>query len=162
MQVELGGSVAAGTSAFADRIVKVVARVFGSPVRRTVVSPLVIEKGKKTVIETSASEYSLVAPHFAPADFETGADLIPFVEGVSNLVSLASSPSLFTELNEFDEGYSAVKRLAVRVCCSPFRLLSVVRLRRLMLTLVLFALSFSFDLDSRGPLFNRTDYAGLP
>jgi hypothetical protein len=127
-----------------------------------VVSPLVIEKGKKTVIKTSASEYSLVAPHFAPADFETGADLIPFVEGVSNLVSLAGSPSLFTELNKFDEGYSAVKRLAVRVCCSSFRLLSVVCLRRLMLTLVLFALSFSFDLDSRGPLFNRTDYAGLP
>jgi hypothetical protein len=55
-------------------------------------------------------------PHFAPGDFETRADLIPFVEGVSNLVLPAGTPSLFTELNEFDEGCSAIKSLAVRVC----------------------------------------------
>jgi hypothetical protein len=97
-----------------------VARVFCSPVRKTVVSPLVIEKGKKTVVETSTSEYSLAAPHFSPADFETRADLIPFIERVSDLVSPAGSPSLFTELNKFDEGCSAVKSLAVRVCCSLF------------------------------------------
>ncbi|BAT04354.1 Os08g0217050, partial [Oryza sativa Japonica Group] len=48
-----------------------------------------------------------------PGVTETRADLIPFVEGESNLVSPASSPSLFTELNEFDEGCSAIKSLAV-------------------------------------------------
>jgi hypothetical protein len=84
------------------------------------VSPLVIEKGKKTAVETSASEYSLAAPHFAPADFETRAGLIPFVEAIRNLVSPSGSPSLFTELNEFDEGCSVVKSLAVRVCCFLF------------------------------------------
>jgi hypothetical protein len=111
-----GGSVATGTSASADRVVRAVARLFGSPLRKPVVSPLAIQKGKKTAAETSASEYSLVAPHFAAGDFETRADLIPFVEGVSNLVSPTGSLSLFTELNEFDEGCSAIKSLAVRVC----------------------------------------------
>ena len=90
--------------------------VFGSPLRQPVVSPLVKAKGKGAAVETSALEYSLAAPHFAPGDFETRADLIPFVEGVSNLVLPASTPSLFTELNEFDEGCSAIKSLAVRVC----------------------------------------------
>jgi hypothetical protein len=97
-----------------------VARVFGSPIRQPVVSPLALGKGKKMVAETSVSDYSLVAPHFAPSDFETRAELIPFVEGVSNLVSPASSSSLFTELNEFDEGCSAIKSLAVRVLLSSF------------------------------------------
>ena len=96
------------------------ARVFGSPVRQPVASPLVIPKGKGAAVETSASEYSLAAPHFAPGDFETRAELIPFVEGVSNLVSPAGNPSLFTEPNEFDEGCSAITSLAVRVCCSFF------------------------------------------
>nr|ABB46829.1 hypothetical protein LOC_Os10g08130 [Oryza sativa Japonica Group] len=72
-------------------------------------------KGKVAAIETSASEYSLAAPHFAPGDFETRADLIPFVEGVSNLVLPASTLSLFTELNEFDEGCSTIKSLLVRI-----------------------------------------------
>jgi hypothetical protein len=110
-----GGSAAAGASASADRIVTAAARVFGSPLRQPVVSPLVKAKGKGAAVETSASEYSLVVPHFAPGDFETRADLIPFVEGVSNLVLPACTQSLFTELNEFDEGCSAIKSLAVRV-----------------------------------------------
>nr|AAT77304.1 hypothetical protein [Oryza sativa Japonica Group] len=54
-------------------------------------------------------------PRFALGDFETRADLLPFVEGVSNLVLPASALSLFTELNEFDEGCSAIKSLAVRI-----------------------------------------------
>jgi hypothetical protein len=113
-----GGSAAAGASASTDRVVKAVARVFGSPLRQPVVSPLVKPKGMGAAVETSASEYSLAAPHFAPGDFETRAELIPFVEGVSNLVLPAGTPSLFTELNEFDEGYSAIKNLVVRVCFS--------------------------------------------
>lgn len=110
-----GGSVA-GTSASADQVVKTAARVFGSPVRQPVVSLLALGKGKKTAAETSVSDYSLATPHFAPSDFETRAELIPFVEGVSNLVSPAGSSSLFTELNEFNDGCSAIKSLAVRVC----------------------------------------------
>jgi hypothetical protein len=113
-----GGSAAAGASASADQVVKAAARVFGSPVRQPVVSPLVIPKGKGAAVEISTSEYSLAAPHFAPGDFETRAELIPFIEGVRNLFSPAGNPSLFTELNEFDEGCSAIKSLAVRVCCS--------------------------------------------
>nr|ABB47530.1 hypothetical protein LOC_Os10g25880 [Oryza sativa Japonica Group] len=109
-----GGSIAAGASASAERIVSAVARVFGSPLRELAISPLVKAKGKCAGAEASASEYSLAAPHFAPGDFETRADLVPFVEGVSNLVLPAGTPSLFTELNEFDEGCSAIKSLAVR------------------------------------------------
>jgi hypothetical protein len=109
-----GGSVA-GASASTDQVAKTAARVFGSPVRQPVVSPLAPGKEKKTVVETSVSDYSLAVPHFAPGDFETRAELIPFVEGVSKLVSPAGSSSLFTEQNEFDEGCSAVKSLAVRV-----------------------------------------------
>jgi hypothetical protein len=111
-----GGSATAGASASAERIVTAAARVFGSPLCQPVVLPLVKAKGKGAAIETSASEYSLPVSHFAPGDFETRADLIPFVEGVSNLVLPASTPSLFTELNEFDEGCCAIKSLAVRVC----------------------------------------------
>nr|ABA93857.1 hypothetical protein LOC_Os11g29890 [Oryza sativa Japonica Group] len=110
-----GGSAAAGASASAERIVSAAARVFGSPVREPTISPLVKAKGKCAAAEASASEYSLAAPHFAPGDFETRADLIPFVEGVSNLVMPAGTPSLFTELNEFDEGCSTIKSLAVRI-----------------------------------------------
>ena len=111
-----GGSAAAGASASAERIMTTAVRVFGSPLRQPVASPLIEAKGKGAAVETSASEYSLVAPHFAPSDFETRADLLPFVEGVSNLVLPANTPSLFTELNEFDEGCCAIKSLAVRVC----------------------------------------------
>nr|CAE01898.2 OSJNBa0059D20.4 [Oryza sativa Japonica Group] len=93
-----GGSTAIGALASADRIVTAAARA----------------KGKEAAVETSTSEYSLAGPHFAPGDFESRAELIPFVEGVSNLVLPASTPSLFTELNEFDEGCSAIKSLAVR------------------------------------------------
>nr|CAH66589.1 OSIGBa0111E13.7 [Oryza sativa] len=110
-----GGNAAAGASASAERIVSAAARVFGSPLRELAISPLVKAKGKCAAAEASASEYSLAAPNFAPGDFETRADLIPFVEGVSNLVLPAGTPSLFTELNEFDEGCSAIKSLAVRV-----------------------------------------------
>ena len=110
------GSTAAGASASAERIVMAAAKVFGSPPHQPVASPLMEAKGKRAVAETSASEYSLSVPRFAPGDFETLADLLPFVEGVSNLVLPASAPSLFTELNEFDEGCSAIKSLAVRVC----------------------------------------------
>nr|AAT77814.1 hypothetical protein [Oryza sativa Japonica Group]ABF96915.1 Transposable element protein, putative, Transposase_28 [Oryza sativa Japonica Group] len=109
-----GGSTAAGASASAERIVTAAAKVFGSPSRQPVASPLIEAKGKRAVVETSASEYSLPLPRFAPGDFETRADLLPFVEGVSNLVLPASAPRLFTELNEFDEGCSAIKSLAVR------------------------------------------------
>nr|AAT85222.1 hypothetical protein [Oryza sativa Japonica Group]AAV67837.1 hypothetical protein [Oryza sativa Japonica Group] len=108
-----GGSAAAGASASAERIVTAAARVFGSPRRQPVISPLVNAKGKGAAVKTSTSEYSLAAPHFAPSDFETRADLIPFVEGVSNLALPASTLSLFTELNEFDEWCSAIKSLAV-------------------------------------------------
>jgi hypothetical protein len=111
-----GGSAAAGVSASAERIVTAAARIFDSPPRQPVASPMVKTKGKGAAAETSASEYSLAAPHFASGDFKTRADLIPFVEGVSNLVLPASTPSLFTELNEFDEGCCAIKSLAVRVC----------------------------------------------
>nr|AAS01917.1 hypothetical protein [Oryza sativa Japonica Group]ABF96958.1 hypothetical protein LOC_Os03g33690 [Oryza sativa Japonica Group] len=111
----VGGSAAAGASASAEWIVTATARVFGSPLREPAVSPLVKTKGKGAAAEASASEYSLAVPHFAPGDFETRADLIPFVEGVSNLVLPAGTPSLFTELNEFDEGCSAIKSLAVRI-----------------------------------------------
>nr|CAE02215.2 OSJNBb0002N06.5 [Oryza sativa Japonica Group]CAH66591.1 OSIGBa0092G14.2 [Oryza sativa] len=89
--------------------------LLGSPLREPAISPLVKAKGKCAAAEASASEYSFAAPHFAPGDFETWADLIPFVEGVSNLVFAAGTPSLFTELNEFDEGCSTIKSLAVRV-----------------------------------------------
>nr|AAL93073.1 hypothetical protein [Oryza sativa Japonica Group] len=99
-----GGSAAARASASTDRVVKAAARVFGSPLRQPIVSLLVKPKGKGAAVETSAPEYSLAAPHFAPGDFETRAELIPFVEGVSNLVSPVGTLSLFTELNEFDEG----------------------------------------------------------
>nr|AAM74389.1 Hypothetical protein [Oryza sativa Japonica Group]ABB47125.1 hypothetical protein LOC_Os10g17040 [Oryza sativa Japonica Group] len=78
----VGGSAAAGALASADRIVMAAARVFGSPLRQPVVSPLVNAKGKGAAVETSASKYSLAAPHFAPGDFETRADLVPFVKGV--------------------------------------------------------------------------------
>nr|AAT47107.1 hypothetical protein [Oryza sativa Japonica Group] len=110
-----GSSTAAGASASAERIVSATARVFGSPVHEPAISPLVKAKGKCAAAEASASEYSLAAPHFAPGDFETRADLIPFVEGVSNLVLPAGTPSLFTELNKFDEGCSTIKSLAVRI-----------------------------------------------
>nr|CAE03953.2 OSJNBb0085H11.2 [Oryza sativa Japonica Group] len=109
-----GSSAITGASASAERIMMAAARVFGSPLREPAISPLVKTKGKGAAAEASASEYSLAAPHFAPGDFETRADLIPFVEGVSNLVLPASTPSLFTELNEFDEGCSAIKSLVVR------------------------------------------------
>nr|XP_025883150.1 uncharacterized protein LOC107281840 [Oryza sativa Japonica Group] len=65
-----GGS-AAGASASTDQVVKTAARVFGSPVRQPVVSPLALGKGKKTAVETSVLDYSLAAPYFAPGDFET-------------------------------------------------------------------------------------------
>lgn len=109
------GSTAAGASASAERIVMAAAKVFGSPPHQPVASPLMEAKGKRAVAETFASEYSLSVPRFAPGDFETRADLLPFVEGVSNLVLPASAPSLFTELNEFDEGCYAIKSLAVRI-----------------------------------------------
>lgn len=109
------GSTTAGASASAERIVTAAAKVFGSPPHQPVASPLTEAKGKRAVAKTSALEYSLSVPRFAPGDFETRADLLPFVEGVSNLVLPASAPSLFTELNEFDEGCSAIKSLAVRV-----------------------------------------------
>nr|CAH65938.1 OSIGBa0102N07.4 [Oryza sativa] len=108
------GSTAAGASASAERIVMAAAKVFGSPPHQPVASPLMEAKGKRAVAETSASEYSLSVPRFAPGDFETRADLLSFVEGVSNLVLPASALSLFTELNEFDEGCSAIKSLAVQ------------------------------------------------
>nr|AAU44116.1 hypothetical protein [Oryza sativa Japonica Group] len=98
------GSTAAGASASA--IVTAAAKVFGNPPHQPVASPLMEAKGKRAVAETSALEYSLSVPRFAPGDFETRADLLPFVEGVSNLVLPASAPSMFTELNEFDEGSS--------------------------------------------------------
>nr|AAM74250.1 Hypothetical protein [Oryza sativa Japonica Group] len=110
---EAGGSAAAGTSGSADRVVKAAARLFGSPPHSPPTSPLAIQNGKKAAVETSASEYSLTAPCFVPWDFETRVDLTPFIEGVSHLVSPAGSPSLFTELNEFNEGCTAVKSLAV-------------------------------------------------
>nr|AAL31075.1 hypothetical protein [Oryza sativa Japonica Group]AAN04156.1 Hypothetical protein [Oryza sativa Japonica Group] len=110
-----GGNAAAGASASAERIVSAAARVFGSPLREPAISPLVKAKGKCAAAEASVSEYSLAAPHFAPGDFETRANLVPFVEGVSNLVLPVGTPSLFTELNEFDEGCSAIKSLAVRI-----------------------------------------------
>ncbi|XP_052152554.1 uncharacterized protein LOC127770792 [Oryza glaberrima] len=110
-----GGNAAAKASASAERIVSAAATVFGSPLREPAISPLVKAKGKCEAAEASTSEYSLAAPHFAPGDFETWADLIPFVEGVSNLVLPAGTPSLFTELNECDEECSAIKSLAVRV-----------------------------------------------
>ncbi len=114
-----GGSTAAGASASAERIVTAAAKVFGSPPRQPVASPLIEAKGKRAVAETSTSEYLLSVPRFAPGDFETRADPLPFVEGVSNLVLPAGAPSLFTELNEFDEGCSAIKSLAVRVRFFP-------------------------------------------
>jgi hypothetical protein len=117
---EAGGSAAAGTSASADRVLQATVKLFGSLLCHTPASPPAIQKGKKVAVEASASDYSLAAPRFAPGDFETWADLIPFVEGVSHLVSPAGSPSLFTELNEFDEGYSAIKSLADWVCHSFF------------------------------------------
>nr|ABA96697.1 Transposable element protein, putative, Transposase_28 [Oryza sativa Japonica Group] len=76
------GSVAAVASASADRVVQAAARVFGSPLRQLVASPLVKLKGKGAAVETSASDFSLATPHFAPGDFETRAELIPFVEGI--------------------------------------------------------------------------------
>ncbi|XP_066166952.1 uncharacterized protein [Oryza sativa Japonica Group] len=76
-----GGSAAAGASASAERILSAAARVFGSPVREPAISPLAKAKGKCAAAEAFASEYSLAAPHFAPGDFETRPDLIPFVEG---------------------------------------------------------------------------------
>nr|AAT85788.1 putative gypsy type transposon [Oryza sativa Japonica Group]ABF96892.1 Transposable element protein, putative, Transposase_28 [Oryza sativa Japonica Group] len=110
-----GGSAATGASASVDRIVSAAARVFGSPACEPAISPLVKTKGKCAATEASTSEYSLATPHFAPGDFETRADLIPFVEGVSNLVLPTGTPSIFTELNEFDEGCSTIKSLAVRI-----------------------------------------------
>nr|AAT73632.1 hypothetical protein [Oryza sativa Japonica Group] len=77
-----GGSAAAGASASAERILSAAARVFGSPVREPAISPLAKAKGKCAAAEAFASEYSLAAPHFAPGDFETRPDLIPFVEGI--------------------------------------------------------------------------------
>nr|CAH66309.1 OSIGBa0135K14.6 [Oryza sativa] len=77
-----GSSAAAGASASAEWIVTAAARVFGSPLREPAVSPLVKTKGKGAAAEASTSEYSLAAPHFGPGDFETRADLIPFVEGI--------------------------------------------------------------------------------
>jgi hypothetical protein len=152
-----GGSVA-GTSASTDQVAKTAARVFGSPVRRPVVSPLTLGKGKKTALETSVSDYSLAAPHFAHGDFETRAEHIPFVEGVSKLVSPAGSSSLFTEQNEFDEGCSAVKSLAVRV-----RSLNVVFILIASFQHFVFntrSISLTFEPDPRCPLFNRANHAG--
>nr|AAN05387.1 hypothetical protein [Oryza sativa Japonica Group] len=85
------GGNAAGASASTERIVSAVARVFGSPLREPAISPLVKAMGKCAATEASS----------------TG--------GVSNLVLPAGTPSLFTELNEFDEGCSAIKSLAVRI-----------------------------------------------
>nr|AAQ56333.1 putative gypsy-type retrotransposon protein [Oryza sativa Japonica Group] len=123
------GSTAAGASASAERIVMAAAKVFGSPPHQPVASPLMEAKGKKAVAETFASEYSLSVPRFAPGDFETRVDLLPFVEGVSNLVLPASAPSLFTELNEFDEGCSAIKSLAVRILVAHCSTERIVRAR---------------------------------
>nr|AAO23090.1 hypothetical protein [Oryza sativa Japonica Group] len=124
-----GGSTAAEASASAERIVTAAAKVFGSPPRQPVASPLIDAKGKRAVVETSASKYSLSLPRFAPGDFETRADPLPFVEGVSNLVLPASAPSLFTELNEFDEGCSAIKSLAVRILAAHCSMERTVRAR---------------------------------
>lgn len=153
---EARGSAAAGTSASADRVVNAATRLFGSPPRDPVAPPPAIQKGKKAAIETSALEYSLAAPRFAPGDLETRADLIPFVERVSHLVSPAGSPSLFTELNEFDEGCTTIKSLAIRVCYSFFSFSLIVVFPRLMLTTIAFAPSppFFFDPDSCGSLFD--------
>ena len=154
-----GGGAAAGASASAERIVSTAARVFGSPLREPAISPLVKAKGKCAGAEASASEYSLAAPHFAPGDFETRADLIPFVEGVSNLVLPAGTPSLFTELNEFDEGCSVIKSLAVRVRLSPP--FSLFLLSLLLLTLALFA-ALVLRPNPCGSLFNRANRASPP
>ncbi len=153
-----GGSTAAGASASAERIVTAAAKVFGSPPRQPIASPLTEAKGKRAAGETSASEYSLAVPRFAPGDFETRADLLPFVEGVSNLIMPAGTPSLFTELNEFNEGCSAIKSLAVRVRLSPpFSLF----LSLLLLTLALFA-ALVLRPDPCGSLFNRANRASPP
>nr|ABA96916.1 hypothetical protein LOC_Os12g14860 [Oryza sativa Japonica Group] len=143
---EAGGSAAAGTSASADRVLQATVKLFGSLLRHTPASPPAIQKGKKVAVEASASDYSLAAPRFAPGDFETWADLIPFVEGVSHLVSPAGSPSQFTELNEFDEGYSAIKSLADWILVAVdgrYRSVSTVNITKIEKELVMLAMHIS-------------------
>lgn len=90
------------------------AETFAAPVVGAVLSPL-SARGKGPVAETSASDNSLTTPRFVSTDFETQMELIPFVKGVSHLVSPASGPSPFAKLNEFDEGCTAIKSLLVLV-----------------------------------------------
>jgi hypothetical protein len=136
------------------------AKVFGSPPRQPISSPLTEAKGKRATGEMSASEYSLAVPRCAPGNFESRADLLPFVEGVSNLILPAGTPSLFTELNEFDEGCSAIKSLAVRVRLSP-PFFSLFLLSLLLLTLALFA-ALVLRPDPCSSLFNRANCASPP
>jgi hypothetical protein len=55
------------------------------------------------------SDNSLSAPRFVSSDFETRAELVPFVKGVLHLISPVGGLVPFTELNEFDEGCTTAK-----------------------------------------------------
>jgi hypothetical protein len=83
------------------------------------------------------------------------------VEGVSNLVLPAGTPSLFTELNEFDEGCSAIKSLAVRVCLFfllRFPLRPPPFFLRLTINLLFFWPAPIFHLDSCGTVRRSEPY----
>lgn len=82
----------AGTSASAECVVKAAAAAFAAPLAVHQLSPLNPPRGKQAIIETSGSDNSLSAPRFVPVDFETQADLIPFVKGVGHLVLPTGSP----------------------------------------------------------------------
>uniref|UniRef100_A0A0D9ZIK1 Uncharacterized protein n=1 Tax=Oryza glumipatula TaxID=40148 RepID=A0A0D9ZIK1_9ORYZ len=100
-----GGSAsapAAGTNlAEGERIV-----VVPSPIRQ--------REGKAPVVEGSVSDVTLTAPHFVPADFAPRPEIIPFVDGVCQVIAPTKGLGLFTELNEFGESCAAVESLFVR------------------------------------------------
>lgn len=110
-----GGNASATATASAERLQEAASETFGTDGVIALLSPLRQREGKAPMVDIPTSDVTLTVPQFISADFETRPEIIPFVEGVSQIVSPLSGPSPFTELNEFSEGCSAVKSLLVRV-----------------------------------------------
>jgi hypothetical protein len=78
-------------------------------------SPVRQREGKAPAVEPTASDVTLTAPHFVPADFAMQPEITPFVGGVCQVIAPTDGLGLFTELNEFGESCAAVESLFVRV-----------------------------------------------
>nr|AAX95992.1 retrotransposon protein, putative, unclassified [Oryza sativa Japonica Group] len=98
-----------GASASAEGVVEAAFVAFEPPLPGPRLSPLEPPWGKQAATETLGSDNSLSAPRFVSSNFETRAELVPFVKGVLHLISPVGGLVPFTELNEFDEGCTAAK-----------------------------------------------------